>query len=437
MITVTDDFKTAIAQTGRQLLAKVEVEGDTISYDDDLRRLYIHSGGNLLKTAMRQLKFTYTGTHDVLGKVVEPYLGVVLPSDTTEYINYGEFTVVSIEEDKNRDGIEAVAYDKMHEALVEYDLSPSLSKYSGIAPAYPVTVIELLEAICGALDWTLQTGTTFPNEDFEIISEGFLNQGVTFRYVLDRIAEATGSIILFNTDNELEVRQIGTSVAELNTEKLFSMKVENEFVAENIILAREPQGDYIMVEGILFEDDFNDNDYSADWTLWDTIYDGTAEVNGQLELTTNLAGAYFGILANQSFDLEEVVASLEVIDEGNQSLASYEAYPLVLTDSGELNKLEFNIIGGEISAYQYVEGSSTRLAFDTYDNTAMRYLRIREDGGDIFWETSADNKSWDLFHSVANPLGEAHLQLMVQAGTWDVEAETTQLIVDNVRIAIF
>lgn len=239
MISVTDDFKSAISAMGKQLRAYVTDGVDQINDTDDLRRIYIHQMGGLLKTTMRKLEFTYTGSHSYLGSTVNPFVGVVLPSDTIEYIDYGEFKVVSIEEDKVTDGIKAIAYDKMYEALIKFDLTPS----------YPLTLLVFLQAICTRLSWTLKTGTTFPNETLTIDSDLFLEQNVTFRYVLDRIAEASASMILFNTDNELEVRQVGTSLETLNSEKLMSLKVEDVFGAvDKVILAREPQADYIYQE---------------------------------------------------------------------------------------------------------------------------------------------------------------------------------------------
>lgn len=155
----------------------------------------------------------------------------------TEYIDYGSFKVVNQTTTKGSDVIKLVAYDKMYESLQKYDLSPS----------YPMTLLEFLQAICARFDWTLAT-TSFPNSDLVIEEELFSNLDLPFRNILDQIAEASGSIIQFNNNDELVVRQITDEVLEtLDAGNLNNLDLEEPYgPIASVVLSRQPQGDDII-----------------------------------------------------------------------------------------------------------------------------------------------------------------------------------------------
>lgn len=157
----------------------------------------------------------------------------------TEYLDYGTFIVTEQKLLDDKETTRIRAYDKMIEADVDYDLTNSGD--------YPLTIKELLEAICTRLGWTLATAT-FPNDTFSIPSEKYSTLQVKFRDVLEDIAEATASVIYFGNDDQLYLRQIDNTVvytiplaqenAPLTVKGLYGE-------INSIVLARQPQEDNI------------------------------------------------------------------------------------------------------------------------------------------------------------------------------------------------
>lgn len=247
MITVTNDFKTEANKPSKQWHAYITDQTmypDEITDVDDLKSVKITAESSLLRTVMRQLDAQFFGSHDYLDEYISVGMGLQLPDNSTEYIDYGSFKVTSQEFDKAIDGVRIKGYDKMYEALQAYDLDPIYE-----IPA-PFTLLELLEAICTRLEWTLSSGsTTFPNYDISFESDPVSGIGYTFRQVLDKIAEAAGSIIYFDVNDELVVKQIAhdTPLADLDADILQTLKVENKWGEVNsVVLSRMPQEDNIL-----------------------------------------------------------------------------------------------------------------------------------------------------------------------------------------------
>ena len=184
---------------------------------------------NALNSVAINTSGTQSGTHSLSyypeGSFTDP-----------EYIDYGQFKVVKQESNKGTDGVTVKMFDRMYDALIKYDLTPT----------YPITLTNFLQAICTRLGWTLGT-TTFPNSDLVINSELFSNQNLTYREILDKVAEAAGSIMYFNTSNQLVLRQISATVVDaLDKNTLNTLKVESQYgPVYSVVLSRQPQEDNI------------------------------------------------------------------------------------------------------------------------------------------------------------------------------------------------
>lgn len=237
MITVSNDFKTAIKTTGRQLRAYITDGVDQITESDDLQTLRLKASGSLCKTVMREANVTYFGTHSYLDNVVNLGIGVVLPSTSVEYIDYGEFNVVEIEENIGSGVTSAKLYDHMYDAMQRF----------AITPTYPIALIQLVQAICTQLGWTLGT-VSFANDSISIASDLFTEPQMTYRDVLNMVAEASGSIIYFGNDDKLYFRTISPTVLEtLTSSNLMTLRLEPVYGELNsLVLSRMPQEDNIV-----------------------------------------------------------------------------------------------------------------------------------------------------------------------------------------------
>jgi hypothetical protein len=237
MKTVTNDFKTTVKGDAKELAVTITDGTTTITGSDDVSSFKIFSNGGIYRTVLRQAEVKYWGDSDFLDKYLNIKLGFKVGA-SFEYIDYGDFKVVEVTEDKANDLRTLKLYDRMYEALQEYETMGT----------YPQDIATLLGAICTELGWTLATSTFF-NDDLEIVQEIFTNQNLTYRDVLNYIAEVTGTIILFNEDDELELRSIDTSTSleTLVTNDMFSLKLEPKWGELNsLVLAREPQEDNIV-----------------------------------------------------------------------------------------------------------------------------------------------------------------------------------------------
>ena len=237
MITVSDGFKNAMKASARELKALLTDGVDEITDVDDLQSIKIISEGNLCRTVMKEAQATFFGSHDYLDTYVNIGIGVKKVDTTYEYINYGAFRVVEQNYDKENESITIKAYDRMYEALQVFDITPT----------YPITMAGLVTAICTELGWTLLSDV-FPNSTRTIESDLFTSQKMSYRDVLNQIAEASGSIIYFDKDDKLAFRQVSDTILEtLTTDDVNSLKIESVYGELNsVVLSRQPQEDNIV-----------------------------------------------------------------------------------------------------------------------------------------------------------------------------------------------
>lgn len=185
-----------------------------------------------------------------------------------------------------------------------------------------------------------------------------------------------------------------------------------------------------------FKENFNDN--SIDGAVW-TNWGGSkvVEQNQRLELNSANSGAngYFGMDAIVFYSLISSYASSELVNAGNQSITSWGVWPIQLRLDGS-NNLNWSVQNGTIYATKQVGGVNTDLFTDTYNATDYRFLRIRESGGTVYWESSSDGSNWTIRGSSANPFSLYNLQFQVFVGTWQNEASTTVAYVDNINYAV-
>lgn len=180
-------------------------------------------------------------------------------------------------------------------------------------------------------------------------------------------------------------------------------------------------------------DNFNDNSFDTDkWVDWSGGQ--VSETGGQLVINNLLNDLnYNGIDSVRRYDITNGEAFVELVDAGNQALASLEVYPLqFITDVD--NRLLWGIFNGTVAAIKRVGGSNTTVYSATYDNAVHRWFKIRENNGTTYWETSADGVSWTTRASEATPLNVNGMYVELAIGTWQNSAATSATW-DNFNIA--
>lgn len=179
-----------------------------------------------------------------------------------------------------------------------------------------------------------------------------------------------------------------------------------------------------------FTDDFNDNSFNTSlWTRDSATY--VVETNNQLELSTRTTAAYYGCYSATTYDLDSV--SVELVSAGNQSIESYEAYPIEVTKDAS-NWYKIFVIGGTIYFRKRVGGSNSTQT-EAYSSTNHRWLRIRISGDNVLFEKSADGMSWSSAYTTTKGFTATGVELSFSVGTWQNEASTTTMIVDNLNVS--
>jgi hypothetical protein len=104
--------------------------------------------------------------------------------------------------------------------------------------------------LCSEFNCQLATSSFF-NDSIELPADLFVWQSLSYRNVLDYIAEITASVIYFNNENKLVVKNIGDiSVETLIPDNVNKMKLENKWGGVNsVVLAKTPTERNFIYDG--------------------------------------------------------------------------------------------------------------------------------------------------------------------------------------------
>ncbi len=207
----TAEFKQELTKMGKKINNIITYNSTTLN--DELYKVTIVHESNLLKSVMKELNIE-TSVDIPLGTVVTYRLGVLV-NNSYEYINYGNYIVYSSKKQEDTSTYQIVCYDKMLYAMKPYE---------EITGPYPKTIKTFLNNIAENMGLTVKD-TNFNNYSLPIETDLYKGLGYTYRDVLDEIAEATGSIIVINEDDQLEVKYPSSSGDTINEEYLKDVNV--------------------------------------------------------------------------------------------------------------------------------------------------------------------------------------------------------------------
>lgn len=186
-------------------------------------------------------------------------------------------------------------------------------------------------------------------------------------------------------------------------------------------------------------DAFNGTEIDRD--KWLVFGEENVAVNNQLEITVEAGQTgVFGIIsgdvsgAHHPYSLLGSHAFVELVDAGDQGLTNWQAYPVVCRLDDD-NEVSFIVEDGNIHAVVVLGGVFNFQHTETYDPIDHRWLRIREDAGDIIWEVTDDPGSgWNSFYSENSPFAVTGLLALVQVNVTSAEATDSTMIVDNFNV---
>ena len=187
---VSNNFKTYIKTNGKQLDCKIVITDDLVLGKKDVNSIQPFFNTTLFKTVMCGLEID-SNTRIAEGTEFKAKIGVKFKNSAYEYTEYENYTVYKCERQEDTESYKITAYDKMLEAMVDFDMEVSQS----------LTTRQYLVSIFECLNWnTTGIPATFVNSTKLIEPNIHTGIGYTFRDVLDEIATITGAFIYFNGD---------------------------------------------------------------------------------------------------------------------------------------------------------------------------------------------------------------------------------------------
>lgn len=182
--------------------------------------------GELFKTIMQQVEITIKNASEIKGKNVIFEYGLLVGNEF-EYVNMGEYYIKDVEDDKNKEELVVTGYDKMLNFMVAF-------KQSDLKVTYPCTLKQLLTKMCEVCGVELYSAD-FYNADLTILEDFFTIQQLTYRDVLEKIAQTTETT-MFIKDDKLYLCKIGDVVQELDTSYLSELVIGEKFGPVNALV---------------------------------------------------------------------------------------------------------------------------------------------------------------------------------------------------------
>lgn len=178
MKVVTQGFKDAIRTFGRELDTIVTIGEQTFD-KESLNGITPTFNSGLFCTIMKGVEIdlnVFTPKNSIIN-----IKSGVLVNDTYEYIDYGNYkTKDDSQIDEDTSSYKVIAYDKILESMVDYDLGIN----------YPISVRDYWVAIFNELGWDISgIPTTFRNSTKMINQDVHSGIGYTYRDVLDELCK--------------------------------------------------------------------------------------------------------------------------------------------------------------------------------------------------------------------------------------------------------
>lgn len=212
----TQDFKEEIKNLGRQQDVLIEYtindEKKTLTVEN-INSVTPNYEASLLKSVMKGLDID-SNTNIPVGTQIRFKWGLYV-NGAWEYLDYGNYIVYSNEKQEDTNSYLITCYDKMLYAMKDYE---------SLGLSYPTSLSTYLVNLCQKLGYNLAT-TNFANMNQQLSRDVFEGIGFTYRDILDDIAEATGSTIYLNINDELVLGQITDTEDTIDEEYLKDVNV--------------------------------------------------------------------------------------------------------------------------------------------------------------------------------------------------------------------
>jgi hypothetical protein len=169
-------------------------------------------------------------------------------------------------------------------------------------------------------------------------------------------------------------------------------------------------------------------------TLFPTVFGSVNILSGFLvQFYTAGPTAYNGVYTGPN-DLTGSYIVVEINSAGNQALVSWETFPLEINLDND-NIIYFVIAGNTVLCRKKVATVITTLTTFAYVAATHKFLRLREENGVVYWDTSPDGIAWTNHTSelTANLFDLTAVSLGIGCGCYDTEASDTDMSINSIN----
>lgn len=164
----------------------------------------------------------------------------------------------------------------------------------------------------------------------------------------------------------------------------------------------------------MLRDDFDDGVLSS--VLWPQSYGGPVEQGGRARVPCTTGYAALRSASAYTLSWSQAAARVHPPAAGGASTAACSLLVLSDVDGTDAGFL-IDSAQGAMGVYLrvgYVDGGAL---FPAYDPVAHAWVRLREDAGSLYWETSPDGRAWAVMRTAASPdwVGRSDLSLLFEA----------------------
>lgn|GEM_PF-5054132 len=165
------------------------------------------------------------------------------------------------------------------------------------------------------------------------------------------------------------------------------------------------------------------------WGYGEYGSDSPVVTSGRLVLTPT--SGYPTLSSQSTYDLTASFAMVQFVQNANVGLGSITVEFGVKVDSD--NALRFVVAGNTLIFREAIGGANSDTSV-TYSSATHKFFRIRESGGTVYWETSADSLAWTTQRSKTTTLTLTALTAYFMAGFWDAETSAGTALFDNFNL---
>lgn len=183
--------------------------------------------GQLFKTIMKQVEITVKNANEIKDKDINFQYGLFI-NNKFEYVDLGNYFIKDVEDSKKKDEITVTGYDRMIRFMKTF-------KQSELQLKYPCKMLKLVQKMCEVCGVELYS-TDFYNADLDVEEDFFTAQELTYRDILEKIAQATLTTA-FIEDNKLNLYKVSDDTIEkIDKSYLTDLTIKEKFGPVNVLV---------------------------------------------------------------------------------------------------------------------------------------------------------------------------------------------------------